>query len=142
MDFYRLADFLEQINQMFNKKIKDSIREACLKDDAQEACGFIVFKNDFMCIPCKNIAPDPINFFKISSIDFLKTKYIYNKIYYIYHSHISENCEFSELDKACSESLMIPIILHNIKKNIFKVYESTNLKKSTPTIDFACNSLG
>ena len=142
MDFYRLADFLEQINQMFNKKIKDSIREACLKDDAQEACGFIVFKNDFMCISCKNIAPDPINFFKISSIDFLKTKNTYNKIYYIYHSHINENCEFSELDKVCSESLMIPIILYNIKKNIFKVYESTNLNKLTPTIDFACNSLG
>ena len=78
---------------------------------------------------------------RFSAKIFLKTKNTYNKIYYIYHSHINENCEFSELDKVCSESLMIPIILYNFQKNIFKLYSSTNLKNFNIEKDFACNYL-
>ena len=141
MDFYHLEDFLVQINQMLNKKIKNFVKEECLKNSSEESCGFIVFKDDFVCVPCKNISSDPTNFFKISSLDFLKTKYLYNEIHYIYHSHISENCEFSELDKKCSDFLMIPIILYNIQKNIFKLYSSTNLKNFNIEKDFACNHL-
>jgi hypothetical protein len=53
---------------------------------------------------------------------------MYNKIYYIYHSHTNENCDFSETDKVCSENLNLPIILYNIKKNIFKIHNPIKIQ--------------
>jgi proteasome lid subunit RPN8/RPN11 len=126
MDFYHLEDFLAQINhkiKMIDKKIKNFIKKQALESAPNECCGFIVKENDsFKCIPCYNIATDTINNFKIGSLEYLKIKNKY-KIFYIYHSHTNENCDFSEMDKNCSENLNLPIILYNIEKNIFKVYE-------------------
>lgn len=135
MDFYHLVDFLAQINlkfKMIDKKIKNFIKYQSLKDFPNESCGFIVKdKNDFICIPCKNISAYPNQTFEISSMDFLKTKLLYNKIYYIYHSHVEEDGDFfSEQDKKCSENLNIPIILYHIKKNIFKIYSPIEISNS------------
>ena len=128
---YHLEDFLEQTNpkfKMIDKKIKNFIIKQSVQDSPKETCGFIVFKDNFICIPCKNTSKDPEQFFKISSIDFLRIKKMYNKIYYIYHSHTNENCDFSETDKTCAENLNLPIILYNIKKNIFKIHNPVRIQ--------------
>lgn len=126
-----MEDFLAQINhhKMIDKKIKNFIKKQSIKDYPKETCGFIVFDNkDFICIPTENTASNPNFFFKISPIEFLKIKKIYNKIYYIYHSHTNENCDFSEMDEKCSENLNLPIILYNIQKNIFKIHEPISVE--------------
>jgi proteasome lid subunit RPN8/RPN11 len=113
---------------MIDKKIKNFIIKQSIQDSPKETCGFIVFKDNFICIPCENISKDPEHFFKISSIDFLKIKKMYNKIYYIYHSHTNESCDFSETDKTCAENLNLPIILYNIKENILKIYNPVKIQ--------------
>ncbi|NBW12814.1 MAG: hypothetical protein EBR82_32800, partial [Caulobacteraceae bacterium] len=134
MDFYHLVDFLEQINHksnMIDKKNKNFIIKESLKNSSQEICGFIVLKNNnFISIPCKNIATNKKENFMISSIDYLKIKNYSDKILYIYHSHINDNENFSEQDIICSENLCLPIIMYNINKKIFKIYEPININKS------------
>ena len=115
---------------MIDKKIKNFIKKQALENIPNECCGFIVKENDsFKCIPCNNTATDKINNFKIASLEYLKIQNKY-KIYYIYHSHTNENCDFSEMDKNCSENLNLPIILYNIQKNIFKIYQPINISNN------------
>jgi proteasome lid subunit RPN8/RPN11 len=126
MDFFHLVDFQVQINQthkMIDKKIKNFIvKNASLHSD-EEVCGFIVKDNDdFKCIPCQNIAESKKDNFKINSKEYLNIKKSY-KIYYIYHSHINDNIDFSDKDKFCAENLNLPIILYHLKTNTFKIYE-------------------
>jgi proteasome lid subunit RPN8/RPN11 len=128
MDFYHLEDFQEQpeVNNMIDKKIKNFIKQQSLKNFPNEVCGFIVYnQNKFICIPCKNIAKDPDKYFEISSLEFLKIKKLYKKIYYIYHSHTNSNIEFSEMDKNCAKNLNLPMLLYNTTFNIFKKYDPT-----------------
>ena len=134
MDFYRLVDFQEQINQLLNKMIdkknKNFIKNKSLEDYPNETCGFIIKdEKKFECIPCKNIAENPKENFKISSKEYLEIKNKYKNILYIYHSHTNENYNFSEADKNCSENLCLPIILYNTNSDDIKIYEPTNVKK-------------
>ena len=112
------------IFNMIDKKIKNFIKQHSLKDSPSEACGFIVSDNEdkFKCISCKNISEYPTTCFEISSLDFLKVKYFYKKIHYIYHSHNNQNIEFTEKDIKCSENLNLPIILYNTIYDFFKIY--------------------
>ena len=51
---YHLEDFLEQTNpkfKMIDKKIKNFIIKQSVQDSPKETCGFIVFKDNFICIP-------------------------------------------------------------------------------------------
>lgn len=127
MVFSHLGVFQEQthpICNMIDKKIKNFIKQHSLKDLSIEACGFIVNDNEdkFKCIPCKNISKCPQDNFEISSIDFLKVKYLSKKMHYIYHSHNNQNIEFTEKDIRCAENLNLPIILYNTIYNLFKIY--------------------
>jgi len=134
MDFYLLVDFLGQINRKFNmidKKNKNFIINESLKNSNEEICGFIILKNNnFICVPCKNIAKNKKENFMISSIDYIKIKNYADKILYIYHTHINDNENLSEQDIACSENLCLPIIMYNLNKKIFKIYEPININKS------------
>lgn len=114
---------------MIDKKIKNFIKSQTIKYAPREACGFIVEKNNrISCITANNIAQDPIRNFQISSIDFLNVKNT-NNILYIYHSHLSDNFDFSELDILTSDNLNIPFLLYVIKDNSYKFYFPTNFKK-------------
>jgi proteasome lid subunit RPN8/RPN11 len=116
---------------MIDKKIKNFIKNHSLKDNPKESCGFIVQDNEiFKCIPCENIAKDPIENFKISSRDYLNIKNKYNKIFYIYHSHTNNNENLSEEDISCSENISLPIIMYNLNADLFKVYEPININKN------------
>lgn len=134
MDFYHLEDFLAQINQILNKMIdkknKNFIKNKSLEDFPNETCGFIV-KNEekFECIPCKNIAENPRENFKICSKEYLQIKNKYKNILYIYHSHTNGNNNFSDMDKNCSENLCLPIIMYSIDNDDIKIYEPPHIKK-------------
>lgn len=131
MDFYHSEDFQEQINLAFNmidKKIKNFISKNASLNSNEEICGFIIHDgNNFKCIACDNISDSKKDNFKINSKKYLEIKNKY-KIYYIYHSHINDNEDFSIKDKSCAENLDIPIILYHLKTNKFKIYEPINVK--------------
>lgn len=115
---------------MIDKKIKNFIRAESIKNSPEESCGFIVEKdNKISCIKIKNIAEDPISYFQISGIDFLKIKKQYDNILYIYHNHLNENFDFSELDIATSDNANIPLLLYIFKDDSFKTYHPTSFKK-------------
>jgi len=115
---------------MIDKKNKNFIIKECLKNPSEEICGFIVLKNNnFICVPCENIAKNKKENFMISSLDYIKIKKHSDKILYIYHSHINDNENFSEQDISCSENLCLPIIMYNLNKRIFKIYEPITVKK-------------
>jgi proteasome lid subunit RPN8/RPN11 len=115
---------------MIDKKNKNFIKNQSLKDYPNETCGFIVEdKGEFRCIPCKNIAENSIENFKISPKEYLEIKRKYINILYIYHSHTNNNDNFSELDKNCSENLCIPIILYYLNTDLIKIYEPVDTKK-------------
>jgi proteasome lid subunit RPN8/RPN11 len=115
---------------MIDKKNKNFIKNQSLKDYPNETCGFIVEdKGEFRCIPCKNIAQNSIENFKISPKEYLEIKRKYMNILYIYHSHTNNNDNFSELDKNCSENLCVPIILYYLNTDLIKIYEPLNIKK-------------
>ena len=115
---------------MIDKKNKNFIIKECLKNSSEEICGFIVLKNDnFICIPCENIAKNKKENFMISSLDYIKIKKYSDQILYIYHSHINDNENFSEQDISCSENLCLPIIMYNLNKKIFKIHEPISIKK-------------
>lgn len=133
MDFYHLVDFLEQINHKFNmidKKNKNFIIKESLKNPSEEICGFIVLKNNnFICMPCENIAKNKKENFMISSLDYIKIKNYSDKILYIYHSHVNDNENFSQQDISCSENLCLPIIMYNLNTKTFKIHEPISIKK-------------
>jgi len=110
---------------MIDKKIKNFIRKESIKNNPNECCGFIVedINNNFICIPCENIAKNKEEYFEIKSIDYLNVKNKYKKIHYIYHSHTNDNFDFSEQDKKCAENLNISIILYILKNDEIKIYE-------------------
>jgi proteasome lid subunit RPN8/RPN11 len=115
---------------MIDKKIKNFIRAESIKNSPRESCGFIVEKdNKISCVKTKNIAEDPISYFQISAIDFLQTKKQYDNILYVYHNHLSENFDFSELDILTSDNLNIPLLLYIFKDDSFKTYYPTSFKK-------------
>lgn len=114
---------------MIDKKIKNFIKNQAKETSPNECCGFIVKKDEeFMCIPTRNISENPKENFEILSLDFLRTKDKYRKIYYIYHSHTNENQEITEKDKNCSENLLLPIIMYNLNYDILKIYKPIKIK--------------
>jgi proteasome lid subunit RPN8/RPN11 len=114
---------------MIDKKIKNFIQKQAKDNLPNECCGFIIKENEkFKCIPTKNISKDPKENFEISSLDFLKIKQKYKKIYYIYHSHTNDNQDLTEKDKNCSENLVLPIIMYNLKHDFVKIYEPIKVK--------------
>ena len=115
---------------MIDKKIKNFIRAESIKNSPRESCGFIVEKNNkISCIKTKNIAEDPISYFQISAIDFLQTKKQYDNILYIYHNHLNENFDFSELDTLTSDNLNLPLLLYIFKNDSFKTYYPASFKR-------------
>jgi proteasome lid subunit RPN8/RPN11 len=115
---------------MIDKKIKNFIKSQASKNAPKECCGFIVEKNNnISCVNVENIAQDPVANFQISAIDFLNTKKLNDSILYIYHSHVNDDFNFSQLDISTSDNLNIPFVLYTIKNNDYKFYFPTNFKK-------------
>jgi len=111
---------------MINTKIKNFIRNHSKSNLSEESCGLILEKDGQMsCLKCENVANDKVQDFQISLNDYLNAKEKYN-ILYIYHSHINDNEDFSEIDKLHSNEIAINYILYHVKSDKFKIYESND----------------
>lgn len=116
----------------FNQKIKNKIKELCLKNQNQESCGLVLFNEKtfkFDVFPCKNKAQDKNNNFIISPQDYLRCASL-GKITACYHSHNDDNIDFSEIDKQNSNKYNIFYILYNTKFDIFKFYQPNSEKNN------------
>lgn len=73
-----------------------------------EACGVILKDNRW--IPCKNVAEDPYNDFKISPEEFIGIKNI-GEVAYIVHSHPDSPCNPSPKDVHVCNVMGIPFLI-------------------------------
>ena len=112
--------------------MKDDIKKICEKEKTKESCGIILFaKNRFRVRECNNISEFPEQQFEISFFDHCEC-IKEGEIVGIYHSHITENEEFSDLDKEISDEMMLPFILYSLKSKKFNTYipEKINSKRA------------
>ena len=104
------------------------IKKHALENSKEECCGLLVeTKNDFdlKVLRCKNLAENKSSFFSLNPKDFLRGSTL-GKIKAIYHSHITDNENFSEADKENSRKHKIDYILYNTKKDSFHFYGHKN----------------
>lgn len=101
---------------MLTEHVKEEIRKHALENPNEEVCGFIL--NDNSVFRAHNVSTNKKKTFSIEPMDYLKAE-SNHKISAIYHSHISDNCEFSDFDKINAFNHNKIYILYSIKKNIF-----------------------
>lgn len=117
---------------MLNTYLENRIRNACLMDKERESVGLIYESNKTKKIDialCKNDSEDPCNHFVLSPYDYLRVAHK-NRVYALFHSHVNDETEFSELDKINSENYNLIYILYNLKHNLFREYFPTKSYKS------------
>lgn len=94
-----------------NENIKNEIIIHCQKEFPNEACGLLVgTKKGDVWFPCKNVSPDPTNFFTISTADYAKAS-DKGEIKAVVHSHTLHPTRFSEQDIAMQKKQGIPWVL-------------------------------
>ena len=111
-----------------SEDVKSKIKLHALKNVQEECCGIIVEKFDkfdLQVIECKNIAETKKSFFAIDPKDYLRASAA-GKVKAIYHSHITENENFSQSDKENSLKHKTDYILYNLKKDSFHHYGYKN----------------
>ncbi len=102
--------------------IKDEIKKIALEDTSIECCGCVYKVSGKKYVhKCKNFSTNPQSHFIMSPFDYLKCS-ISGKIEYIFHSHNSEKCEFSEFDKVQLYNHKIRGILYNTKMDTLKIF--------------------
>lgn len=118
--------FLYTLNKMLTTFLKNQIKNYSLNTPNIEVCGLIYQSklNTLNIKVCKNISEKPESHFIISPRDYLNVS-LSNKIFGLFHSHINDNVDFSELDKLTAEQYNLYFVLYNLKYNIFKEYFPT-----------------
>ena len=110
---------------IISEEIKSKIRSHALQNKEEECCGLIYeTENDFnlQVMPCRNSAENKKTFFSVNPEDYLKAS-LRGKIKIIYHSHITDNEDFSLSDKENSQKHKLDYILYNLKKDSFHFYK-------------------
>lgn len=103
---------------MITKFIKNQIKTYASKHQDEEISGFIV---NGKIVPCRNSANNKSNNVIICPEDYLKAS-ILGHIDFVYHTHNSDNLNFSELDKLTLKNHSLKGILYNTKLNKFKIF--------------------
>ena len=109
---------------IISEEIKSKIRSHALQNKEEECCGLIYeTANDFnlQVMPCRNSAENKKTFFSVNPEDYLKAS-LKGKIKVIYHSHITDNEDFSLSDKENSQKHKLDYILYNVNKDSFHFY--------------------
>lgn len=111
-----------------NESIKNQIREHALEESPKECCGVLVEKESRLELyKCPNYSERPTSHFYISAPHYLKASRRGN-VSAIYHSHTSENENFSDNDKKNSVAHQTTFVLYNTVKNSFLCYDPTKNK--------------
>lgn len=111
-----------------NNSIKERIREHALEESPKECCGMVVEKErELQLYKCPNHSEKPTHHFYIPPSHYLRASRLGN-ISAIYHSHTSENENFSDNDKKNSAAHQTTFVLYNTMKNSFFCYDPTKNK--------------
>ena len=106
----------QDINQIFDSKILEELKEYSRSKPKEEICGFIYLKNGKQKIyKCKNIASQKNQYFIINPEDFEMCSYK-GEILCSFHSHIDGD-GFSDEDIIESKKNELPYLLYNFKKD-------------------------
>jgi len=105
------------------KQILKSIKRKCV-GSLIECCGYTILKKnkEIKVMPCKNVSIDPLGRFEISPYDTIEA-FEEGDIIACYHSHTTDNDNFSQEDLRNSKSLKIPFILYCEKTDTFKFFD-------------------
>jgi proteasome lid subunit RPN8/RPN11 len=110
------------------KQILKNIKRKCL-GSLIECCGYIISQGDkrIKVMPCKNMAIHPHLRFEIGPYDTIEA-FEEGDIIACYHSHPTDNDNFSEEDLRNSKSLKIPFVLYCEKNDTFKFFDGNKGK--------------
>jgi len=118
---FHLGDFQEPGN---TKPILKAIKYA-LQNKNLEQFGFFKFNDsysDYEFVPCENLNSFNPHFFSSNNYDFYKS-YLDKKIISLFHTHLIDSPEPSNLDKEISNSVGLPSFILSIKsKKSFLFY--------------------
>lgn len=103
---------------MITPSIKSQIKNHAFNHLNEEVSGFIVKGN---IVPCRNYAENKSNNVTIQANDYLRASLL-GPIDFVYHTHHSDNTEFSELDKITLKNHNLKGILYNTKLNKFNLF--------------------
>ena len=103
--------------------IKKNIKSHAFREKPNECCGLIVDNDNApTAFPCRNSSEKPTIHFSINPSDYLRASRN-GKIVATYHSHNSENEEFSVNDMNNSRIHQINYILYNTPKDTFSFFD-------------------
>ena len=122
-DSPRLERYLKCNKMTLSEDIKNRIKEHALAERPKECCG-IIFENlgEWGVHQCPNHSEKPTGHFSIPALHYVHAS-SKGEIKAIYHSHNSENENFSENDKANSHNHKVTFLLYNTFKNSFFSYD-------------------
>ena len=104
---------------MLSDLIKKEIQSHSEENSNEESCGFVLSDS---VVRCSNVSENPAGHFTISPFEYLKTSRK-EKIKAVYHSHISDNDNFSQEDKKMSRSHNLPFVLYHVKSKNFLCFD-------------------
>ena len=108
-----------QSNNKLPKELLDEIQKYDHSNPHEETCGVIVDHNkNYSFSPCENISSDRKKTFLIEPSFLLK-----KNIKYIYHSHVNNSCEPSNVDIANARNIMIPFLIYSLRDMDFNIYK-------------------
>lgn len=112
-----------------NTIFKNNIIKLVEKNPNEEICGFFYINFDtYNFYQCNNISSgDKKTSFEISTDDFLKAQSMGN-IVGIFHSHVGEDSNFSQIDKELSEEIELPIFCYSSFDKVFREYRPSGYK--------------
>ena len=108
---------------MIKEHIKELIKSHALNEKPQECCGLILkTSSDTITYPCRNSSEEPKSHFSIHPGDYARGARKGN-VEAIYHSHNSDNENFSTNDKFHSSSHELNYVLYNTVKDSFSLFD-------------------
>jgi len=114
----------------FNKQLFSQIKYHALNDNPNECCGLIIETgNKNIAVPTRNCAENKEHNFSINPYDYMMATDIGKPVGF-YHSHCSNNEQFSDLDIHTSVNHKLPMLLYNIISDNFKIYNESEDKLS------------
>lgn len=106
----------QDINQIFDSKIIQELKEYSKSKPMEEVCGFVYLKNKKQKLyKCTNIASQKSEYFIINPEDFEMCSYK-GEILCSFHSHI-KGSGFSDEDIIESKKNELPYLLYDIEKD-------------------------
>ena len=112
---------------MIKEHIKDLIKSHALKESPRECCGLILQDGKkTQAFPCRNSSEKPKSHFSVHPADYVAGS-LQGNIKAVYHSHNSDNENFSTNDKFHSSIHELDYVLYNTVKDSFSLF---NYKKN------------